>query len=239
MSSSRTTDQSLQTFASEAAVTMERKINLKLQNQMPLPYLPRALVAADPCYPDGTKGRDHHNMSVLQQHVSFFDRNKDGIVYPWETYQGFRDIGCGYLLSIAAGLFINLGISYPTLPGYMPSLLFPIHIKNIHKGKHGSDTESYDTEGRFVPSKFDEIFSKYGLTHHDALTYEEISKMLKTNRNLNDFNGWLLSFTEWKILYNLGKDEKGLLHRETIRAVYDGSLFDHLETKRAARMNKN
>ncbi len=28
---------------------------------------------------------------------------------------------------------------------------FSVNVTTIHQGKHGSDTESYDTEGRFVP----------------------------------------------------------------------------------------
>ncbi|KAB5544866.1 hypothetical protein DKX38_012978 [Salix brachista] len=178
------------------------------------------------------------DQNVLQQHVFFFDKNQDGIVYPWETFQGFRAIGCGVLLSTASAFLINIALSQKTRPGKFPSLFLPIEVKNINRAKHGSDSGVYDSEGRFVPGKFEEIFRKHARSHPNSLTAEELMEMLKANREPKDFRGWVASYAEWKILYGLCKDKNGLLHRDTVRAVYDGSLFEHMEKERTSAKKK-
>ncbi|XP_076885322.1 putative peroxygenase 4 isoform X1 [Bidens hawaiensis] len=178
-----------------------------------------------------------NDQNVLQKHVAFFDRNNDGVIYPWETFQGFRAIGSGILLSSFAAVFINVGLSGKTRPQgtKCPNLLFPINIENIKMAKHGSDSGVYDAHGRFVPSKFDEIFHKYARTHPDALTADELNEFVKGNREPKDYAGWIGGLSEWKILYYLAKDKDGLLKKETIRAVYDGSLFEKMA---AEKINK-
>ncbi|KAJ4974309.1 hypothetical protein NE237_007483 [Protea cynaroides] len=185
---------------------------------------------------DNTKNKDVYDgdLDPLQKHVAFFDRNKDGIIYPWETYQGFRAIGSGIPLSTFAAIFINVALSAKTRPGKF-SLLFPIEVKKIHKGKHGSDSGVYDTEGRFVPEKFEEIFLKYAHTKSNALTEKELSDMLNGNRDPKDYAGWLGSWTEWKILYRMCKDKDGFLSKDTIKDVFDGSLFEKLEESTARK----
>ncbi|CAN6201893.1 unnamed protein product [Urochloa humidicola] len=176
-------------------------------------------------------------LTPLQGHAAFFDRDKDGIIYPAETYQGFRAIGAGVVLSAVAAVFINGGLGPKTIPENEKTSPFklPIYVKNIHKGKHGSDSGVYDANGRFVPEKFEEIFKKHAHTKPDALTSKELQGLLQANREPKDFKGWLGGFTEWKVLYYLCKDKDGFLHKDTLRAVYDGSLFERLEKERKTK----
>ncbi|CAM8948115.1 unnamed protein product [Rhodiola kirilowii] len=181
---------------------------------------------------------DEDENTALKKHVAFFDRNHDGVIYPRETYQGFRAIGCGVALSAISAVLINSALSKKTRPGKGFSMSLPIEIDNIKFAKHGSDSGVYNTEGRFVPSKFDLIFARHANTNPNALTASELQELLKANREPKDYRGWVAAWTEWKILYSLCKDTEGMLHKDTIRAVYDGSLFAKLEKEKASLKNK-
>ncbi|CAM0944324.1 unnamed protein product [Alopecurus aequalis] len=178
-------------------------------------------------------------MTALQKHAAFFDANNDGVVTFSETYQAFRDMGFGFAASTASATFINGALCPKTRPENDSSRL-SVYIANIHKGIHGSDTGAYDSQGRFVPEKFDEIFAKHGRTVPDALTSTEVDELISANRQPSDYAGWAGAEGEWRILYSIGKDKDGLLRKDAARDVYDGSLFARVvqeRRRRSARKN--
>lgn len=73
------------------------------------------------------------------------------IIWPTATYVGFRKVGFNPILSFTAIFVIHGTFSFASQDGWLPDLRMPIYVKNIHRTKHGSDSEVYDTEGRFVP----------------------------------------------------------------------------------------
>jgi peroxygenase len=77
-----------------------------------------------------------------------------------------------------------------------------VYVHNIHKNKHGSDTGTYDTEGRFIPQKFEDIFSKYS-DGRDYITIWDMLKLMKGQRCIADPIGWGGAFFECEQCYRL------------------------------------
>lgn len=161
----------------------------------------RVNIAPSPRAPDGTtKGdwaQENSDISVLHQHCAFWDKDGDGIIWPLDTYRGFREIGFNVLISFIAIIVIHGSFSYPSCPSILPDPLFRLYLQNIYKCKHGSDTGTYDNEGRFIPQKFEDFFNKYGQANGgDGLTAYDIWNGVKGQRLIMDPVGWTAGMLE-------------------------------------------
>jgi peroxygenase len=179
-----------------------------------IPYIPsagdelidpgtaRASIAADAQHPHGTTegnwAETHKTKTVVQQHCLYFDQDGDGIIYPHNTFTACRKWGWGIFLSALAAFIINVNLSYPTQPGWLPDPFFRIYIDNVHKAKHGSDSMSFDNEGRFSPQKYEDLFAKYDRGDKGGLDWRDLLRFHKGQRMAMDFFGWSAVFFECK-----------------------------------------
>ncbi len=170
-------------------ITSAHPVADDLDSYVPHSGVPRVFVAPDRDHPNGSEESANSRLSVLQQHVKYFDENDDGVILPWETYDGFRSLGFGIVLSFVAAFLIHSFVSYPTQPNWLPDLRFPIYISRIHCAKHGSDSEVFDNEGRFVPSKFDQIWFSFAKSEPNSLNWQEMWQFVAAMRNAMDFVG--------------------------------------------------
>lgn len=136
------------------------------------------------------------NFQVVQQHVEYWDTDHDGIIWPQDTYIGCRKWGWSLPLAALATFIINFNLSYATLPGFLPDPFFRIHVNKIYKDKHGSDSMTYDNEGRFKPQNFEDIFAKYDRGDKGGLDIWDLLRFWKGQRMVFDFFGWSATLLE-------------------------------------------
>ncbi|CAL5037894.1 unnamed protein product [Urochloa decumbens] len=177
---------------------------------------------------------DFANMTALQKHAEFFDRNKDGIITASEIFEGFVAIGCDAEFARATAASLSAGLGPITSPVDAPLPHLSIYVEYVHRAMHGSDTGAYDAKGRFVPEKFEEIFTKHAKMSPDALTSMEVQEMILANRDPLDPQSWSASEREWGLIYKLASDKQGFLHKDSVRGIYDGSVFYKLEGQRTS-----
>lgn len=161
----------------------------------------RANIAASNEAPEGSKhdlrwADRYRHLTVVQQHCAYFDPDADNVIWPGDTYRGCRNFGWNRLLAAFAAFIIHVNLSYATLPSLFPDPLFRIYIDRMHKNKHGSDSLTYDSEGRFCPQKFEEIWTKYDRGNKGGLNIGDLLRFHKGQRIACDPFGWSATFLE-------------------------------------------
>ncbi|KAH8777400.1 Caleosin [Diaporthe sp. PMI_573] len=92
------------------------------------------------------------------------------------------------VFSLLALLITHSGFSYPTRLGHswLPDPLFRVYVGSIHKAKHGSDSETYDSERHFRPQQFEDMIAKHDKSGDGALTLMELFQLMHGNCNVMD-----------------------------------------------------
>lgn len=128
-------------------------------------------------------------IQVLQQHCEYFDRDRDGIIWPLDTWRCFREWAFFWPLAAFGTFIIHFALSYPSGKTLLPDPFFRIHIDNVHKNKHGSDSMTFDSEGRFRPQHFEDFFAKYDKDGKGGLSKWEVLNGLRGQLFAFDFFG--------------------------------------------------
>ncbi|KAH8928580.1 caleosin domain-containing protein [Atractiella rhizophila] len=198
----------------------------------------RAFRAASDEKPLGTEGwvESHRDKTVLHQHCLFFDRRGNGIIWPLDTYTGFRELGYNILLSIFSMMVIHGGFAYFTNPSIFPDPFFRIYLHSIHRAKHGSDSGTYDNEGRFKPQNFEDIWRKYSSQPgQKGLSLGDTVRMVYGQRCVMDFFGMFAAVFEWLAAWILLWPSDGVIKKEDVRGIYDGSFFYRVRDEKQKR----
>jgi peroxygenase len=121
------------------------------------------------------------------------------VIWPSDTYVGLRAFGWSVPLCLYATFLINGFLSYPTLPTFLPDPFFRIYTQRMHKAKHGSDSMSYDNEGRFRPQNFEDFFAKYDKDGKGGMTARELWGAWRGQMLVGDVFGCGAAFLECEL----------------------------------------
>ncbi|KAK1752878.1 putative peroxygenase 3 [Echria macrotheca] len=224
------------TTAPGCEATFNRPQAIAAESCISRPAIARANLAVSTEYPDGngSYAAPYEDYTVLQQHVLFWDRDRDGEIFPTDTYHGFRELGFSLFFSALSAFIIHFGFSYVTRLqySYIPDPWFRIYVGGIHKAKHGSDSNTYDIEGRFVPQAFEDMFSKWDDGNKGRLSLSDLCRMVQGNRLAGDPFGWFAAIFEWGTTWLLLAGADGMISKEDVRRVYDGSIFWYIRSTR-------
>lgn len=216
----------------EVPITLERSPYIPGHHDPLLdPGTARATMAASNEAPNGTvEGgwtKNHQDKTVVQQHVAYWDTDNDGVIWPWDTYAGCRRWGWSPPLALLTAVLIHLNLSYATVRGLLPDAFCRIYVARLHKNKHGSDSMSFDNEGRFRPQNFEDLFAKYDRDAKGGLDAWDLLRAWKGQRMAFDLFGTSAAFLEWLATYLLLWPEDGILRKDEVRRVFDGSIFQY------------
>ncbi|OLN86536.1 putative peroxygenase 3-like protein 2 [Colletotrichum chlorophyti] len=225
------------TAVPQCPVTYRRPLAVNADKVIDSPGVAHANRAPSMDQPEGSVeySEEYKDYTVLQQHVLFWDRNNDGVITPIDVWVGFRDLGFNIPTCLLACTVIPFAFSYGTVLrySYIPDPFFRLYVGGMHCAKHGSDSGIYDPEGRFVPQRFEDVFTTCSARRDNTLTFREVFGLMSRNRCAVDPFGWTAAFFEWVTTWMLlAKD--GKIHKEDLRRVYDGSLFWEIREKRGS-----
>jgi peroxygenase len=83
----------------------------------------------------------------------------------------------------------------------------------------------------------EKIFKEFDKDGDSHLTFWDLWEMTESHRDAYDFFGWCANKIEWGFTYWLLADH-GKISKDDIYAMFDGSVFYRVETKRREKCGK-
>ncbi|KAI0897226.1 Caleosin related protein-domain-containing protein [Annulohypoxylon nitens] len=197
---------------------LSQRLDLGQIDQLPLHEKPEIIIMGNRAI------TTYEPTFLLRKNAEYFDDDRDGIVWPRDTYEGCRDLGWGILPSYLTVFTLHLVLSYSTCPGYMPDLHCRIRYDNTHSGQYGS--VKVDERGRPRRNRACEsILVKYDKINKGGLTFNDLLQFFNQQRTEYNIRGWIVTVFEWLTLYQFLWPNNGIMRSDDIRAAFNGTIL--------------